>query len=473
MRNLARRSLRARLVLAAGGAIIAAVALFGVAAVLLVRNQLLSSLDTALRQRALDVSELAVSAPAVLTSPGALESPVSGRQIVVEVLDGRGRILVRSLTLGADLLPEDHVALQAIRAGQTGFASVRIGSSPYRMFAAPIAQAGGPAAGGAVLVASETSDINDTISHLGLLVTLSGIGAALIAVLAAAALTGRGLRPLRELASAGEEIERTADPSRRLPETGRGDEIGQLTGVLNRMLESLETSRDNERRFLADASHELRTPVTALLGNVEYLAHHGASPELIADLERDATRLARLVDDLLVLERAGAAGVEPQAVELDELVERAASGHGPRVHAERVEPVSVSGDSDAIERAVANLIDNALVHGPPGGDVTVALRRDANRALITVSDEGPGPDRRDRDRLFERFWRGPDAAQRPGSGLGLPIVAAIVHRQHGEVRVDGSAFTIELPALAPEEFESEAQAVRDGVPAQPDRASRP
>jgi signal transduction histidine kinase len=239
------------------------------------------------------------------------------------------------------------------------------------------------------------------------------------------------------------------------------------------MLESLEASRDNERRFLADASHELRTPVTALLGNVEYLAHHGASPELIADLERDATRLARLVDDLLVLERAGAAGAEPQAVELDELVERAASGHGPRVHAERVEPVSVSGDSDAIERAVANLIDNALVHGPPGGNVTVALRRDANRALISVSDEGPGPDPRDRDRLFERFWRGPDAAQRPGSGLGLPIVAAIVHRQHGRVRVDGSTFTIELPALAPEEFESESQAVTDGVSAQPDRASRP
>lgn len=475
MRNVVRRSLRARLVLAAGGAIIAAVALFGVAAVLLVRNQLLGSLDNALRQRALDVSELAVSAPAVLTSPGALESPVSGRQIVVEVLDARGRILVRSLTLGADVLPEDHLARQALRTGQSGFESVRIGARPYRMFAAPIAQAGGPAAGGAVLVASETSDINETISHLRLVVTLSGIGAALIAVLAAGVLTGRGLRPLRELASAGREIERTADPSRRLPETGRGDEIGQLTGVLNRMLESLEVSRDNERRFLADASHELRTPVTALLGNIEYLARHGAGPELIADLERDATRLARLVDDLLVLERAGAAGVEARAVELDELVERVASAQVRRVSAERLEPVSVSGEADALQRAVANLIDNALVHGPPDGQVTVALRRDGDRALISVSDEGRGPDPHDHDRLFERFWRGRSAAQRPGSGLGLPIVAAIVQRHRGQVSVDGSTFTIELPVLAGEDFRGErrpSQAVSKEPSRQPDPAPR-
>jgi signal transduction histidine kinase len=462
MLTLVRRSLRARLVLAAGGAIIAAVALFGVAAVLLVRSQLLGSLDSALRQRAFDVAELAVSAPAVLSSPGALESPVSGRQIVVQVLDARGAILVRSLALGADLLPEGRAARQAIRAGQTGFENVVIGASPYRVFAAPIAQAGGPAAGGAVLVASETSDINHTIGHLGLVVTLSGIGAALIGVLAAAALTGRGLRPLRELATAGGEIERTADPSRRLPETGRGDELGQLTGVLNRMLEALEVSRDNERRFLADASHELRTPVTALAGNVEYLARHGASPELIADLERDATRLARLVDDLLVLERAGAAGVQPRAVELDEVLERVVSGQGSRVRAERLEPVTVTGDADALERAVANLVDNAVVHGPPDGEVTVALRRVGDRALISVGDEGPGPDPRDHDRLFERFWRGPDASERPGSGLGLPIVAAIVQRHRGRVSVDGSTFTIDLPALA-----GEGSPPRPGVVAAP------
>jgi two-component system, OmpR family, sensor kinase len=450
MLTLVRRSLRARLVLAAGGAIVAAVVLFGLAAVLLVRSQLLGSLDTALRQRALDVAELAVSAPSVLTSPGALESPVSGRQLVVEVLDARGRILARSLALGADLLPEDRLARDALRDGQAGFRNVSVDRSPYRMYAAPIAQTGGVASGGAVLVASETSDINETIGHLGLVVTLSGLGAALIAVLAAALLTGRGLRPLRQLAAAGEEIERTADPTRRLPETGRGDELGQLTGILNRMLEALQVARDNERRFLADASHELRTPVTALLGNIEYLARYGSAPELVADLERDANRLARLVDDLLVLERAGA-GQELRPIELDELVAevvRALSGDG-RVHGDQLEAVSAIGDPEALARAVRNLIENALVHGPAGGAVAVALRRENGRALISVRDEGPGPDPQYRERIFERFWRGPDAARRQGSGLGLPIVAAIVERHHGRIVVDGSTFTIDLPALAP------------------------
>jgi Two-component sensor kinase N-terminal len=143
--HLARRSLRARLVLAAGGSILAAVALFALATVILVGDELHGTLDTALRQRAEEVAELAVSAPAVLTQPGALESPVSGRQLAVEVLDSHGRLLARSLTLGAELLPLDRLAQAAISEGRTGFEDVEIGGRPFRMYAAPIAQAGGPA----------------------------------------------------------------------------------------------------------------------------------------------------------------------------------------------------------------------------------------------------------------------------------------------------------------------------------------
>ena len=122
-----------------------------------------------------------------------------------------------------------------------------------------------------------------------------------------------------------EEIERTGDSARRLPpsgeDRGQADEIAQLTGVLNRMLASLERSRASERRFLADASHELRTPVTTLLGNVEYAARHGADEEVLEDLRRDAARLASLVDGLLALERVGAAAApEPAPVALDRVV---------------------------------------------------------------------------------------------------------------------------------------------------------
>jgi two-component system, OmpR family, sensor kinase len=449
--NLRRpQTLRIRLVLAAAGSIVAALAVFGVATVLLVGHELRASLDSALRQRAEDVAELAVSAPAVLSAPGALESPVSGRQIVVEVIDSRGRLLARSLTLGAELLPEDRLAVAARVSGRTGFENIDLGGRPFRLYAAPIAQTGGPAAGGAVLVASDTTDIGQTTSRIGVVVILSGVAVAALAALFAAGLTRRGLRPLRRLAAAAGEIERTADVSRRLPDTGAGDEIGQLTGVLNRMLASLEAARAGERRFLADASHELRTPVTALRGNVEFAARHGADPEVLADLQRDAVRLARLVDDLLVLERADAGVNEGEPVDLDQLVREAVRAHRDglgRVAPGGVEPAFVRGDAEALARALDNLVENALVHGPDGGPVTISVARREDRALLTVRDEGPGPDPGQRDRLFERFWRGPEASARPGSGLGLSIVSAIVERHGGRVEVDGSAFTIELPAL--------------------------
>ncbi len=445
------RSLRARLIAAAGGSILAAVVLFGAATVLLVRGELRGSLDSALRQRAQDVQQLAASAPAVLTGPGALESPASGRELVVQVIDSRGRILARSLTLGAKLLPQDRLATQARVAGRAGFEDIKISGRPFRMYAAPIPQTGGTASGGAVLVASDTTDISNTLSHLGVVLTLSGAGAALLAVLAAAFLTRRGLRPLRRLAGAAGEIERTGDPAQRLPETGVADEIGQLTGVLNRMLASLEDSRATERRFLADASHELRTPVTSLLGNVEFAARHGSDPEVLADLQRDAARLARLVDDLLVLERSGAAGQEAGAVDLRSVVAAVADGRvqdGERVRVGVVEPAEVWGEREALERALENLVENGLVHGPPEGRVTVELARRDELALLTVSDEGAGPDPVSRERLFERFWRGPDSSQRPGSGLGLSIVSAIVERHGGRIVVHGSAFTVELPLIS-------------------------
>jgi two-component system OmpR family sensor kinase len=443
------QTLRVRLVLAAAGATLAALALFGVATVVVVRHELRGSLDTALRQRASQVAQLAVSAPAVLSSPGALESPVSGRQIVVEVLDARGRILARSLTLGARVLPQDRLAHAAIASGATGFEDLDLDGRLFRLYAAPIALSG-PAGGGAVLVASDTTDIARTTDRLGFVVVLIGVGVALVAALLAALLTRRGLRPLSRLADAAGEIERTADPSQRLPASGAPDEIGQLTGVLNRMLASLEAARAGERRFLADASHELRTPVTTLLGNVEFAARHGADPEVLEELQRDARRLARLVDDLLVLERAGGAAGSGEPVDLRGVVSEVVRAHDGQVVADGIAPsVVVRGDASELARAVENLVENALVHGPAGGVVTVSvgLSRDSGSALVTVRDEGPGPDRGDYDRLFERFWRAPGASARPGSGLGLSIVAAIAARHGGTVRVDGSAFTIVLPLL--------------------------
>jgi two-component system, OmpR family, sensor kinase len=129
-----------------------------------------------------------------------------------------------------------------------------------------------------------------------------------------------------------------------------------------------------------------------------------------------------------------------------EVVEAHAGVDG-RIMSSGVESVVVRGDRVQLRRAVENLVENALVHGPVRGVVAISVVSVEGRALLTVRDEGPGPDVADRERLFERFYRGGGASGRPGSGLGLSIVAAIVARHGGDVRVDGSAFTLELPAL--------------------------
>ena len=325
---------------------------------------------------------------------------------------------------------------------------IRLAGRTLRMFVAPVAQATGPASGGAVLVAADTTDIGQTLSSLGVVVALSGVGVVLLAALAAALLTRRGLRPLRELAGAAGEIERTADPAQRLPEPAGRDEIARLTGVLNRMLSALEAARAGERRFLADASHELRTPVTSLLGNVEYAARHGADAEVLAELRHDAAAArapGRRAARGGARERRRSAATS--AVDIAGLV-RAAVAETPDDRVRVREPLAaatVSGDAEALRRAVLNLIENGLIHGPPQGAVSVGVTATAQEVVITVTDEGPGPDPADRDHLFERFWRAPGAAERPGSGLGLPIVAATAGRHGGTVTVQGSAFALRLP----------------------------
>ncbi len=442
------RSLNARLTLAAIAAVLLAVVILGVGARLIVSSKLESSLDAGLRSRATDVARLAVSAPAVLDSPGALESPVSGRQLSVEVLDRHGAIVARSLALGARLLPRGAEVRQA-REGTAGFADARLGDEPLRVFAAPIADAGGPAAGGVVLVAASTADIESTVHQLSLLLLLVGLGAVLVGGAAAALLTRRTTAPLRALSSSAAGIEQSGDTSTRLATPDSPQEIGELSRTLNAMLAAIESSRERERRLLADASHELRTPLTALIGNVEYLARHGADPDVVAELQGDVGRLRRLVGDILVLERESAATAPRRALRLDLLVARIGARRDG-VHTEVAGPVTVIGEEEALAGAIENLLENAAVHGPGRGRVELVLRRAGASAQIEVTDEGDGFPAGEEELAFGRFWRSDRARGRPGSGLGLAIVKATAERHGGAVRARGSTVTMTLPIAAAE-----------------------
>jgi two-component system OmpR family sensor kinase len=424
-------TLRLRTILAAAAATMLAVIVLGGALDVLVARHLRNELDDSLRTRAIGVAQLAASAPALITTPGALDAPTGGTQALVEVVDRRRRIVARSLSLGGRVLP-GSLAAEAITGAEPRYSTVRLGNQELRIYAAPIADVAG---GGAVLVAAETDDLSDTISTLHGLTLLAALLAAAVGAGAAALLVRGALQPLARLDRAAGEIGRTGDPSRRLPDPHRADEVGRLATTLNTMLDSLDRARESERRFLADASHELRTPLTALRGNVAHLARHGATPALVADLEADAERLARLADDLLALSREEAATPADEDVRLDEL---AHSSGADNVDAE---PVTVVGDRAALERALGNLIENARRHGR--GEVTVSVRADGTRALLVVEDEGEGVHLLDRERVFERF-------QGDDSGLGLAIVRATAERHGGRATVDGARFTIELVRKASE-----------------------
>ncbi|MGZ4359909.1 MAG: sensor histidine kinase [Gaiellaceae bacterium] len=439
-------SLQLRSIVAAAAGILLALALVGVGVSVLVAHHLDGALDRTLRQRAVEIAQLSVSAPALLTTPGALDAPIGSRQLSVEVLDRQGRLVARSLALGGRVLDVSPLVHAAIREGRPGYGDVRGSGEHLRVYVAPLPELGGAAArGGAVVVAASTADIADTLASLRLFLLVAALVAAALAAVAVGVLMRRALRPLSQLAAAAAEIERTSDPRRRLPEPASADEVWRLAETLNGMLASLERARDSERRFLADASHELRTPLTALRGNVTYLTRHGATEEVIAELEQDAERLARLADDLLALSREEVADPPADAVRLDELAREAAEAD-PTIDVVAPHEVRVRGDRAALARALANLVENARLYGPGGGRITIASERAGAMARLSVSDEGLGLQPFEAEQAFERFWRG--RHDRPGSGLGLAIVRATAERHGGRAYAEGPRVTIELPLLS-------------------------
>jgi two-component system, OmpR family, sensor kinase len=474
-----RWTLRSRLAAASAVAILVALALLGIAATLVVEDQLRGTVDRDLRRRAVDVAQLAALTPGLLEARGSLDLGSGGRQVWVEVRDRDGRIVARSDSLRARLLPATAVRERALREGEPGFADAALGDEPIRLYAAPLAATGGPAGGGTVVVASSMGDIEDIFGRLREAIALAALAAALLGGLIATVLTARGLRPLRRLAVGARAISEAPDMGRRLPAAATRDEVGELSDALNRMLDALDHAREAERRLLADASHELRTPVTSLRGNAAFARRHGADAELLADLEADAERLARLVEDLLALEREAGAELPGEEVDLEAVVAAvveapgidlgesplldalaaadtgdAGGRAGPRADGRRVvvaetAPLVVRGQAGPLARALRNLVENACVHGPVDGEVRVSLTRRGDEALLAVSDDGPGIPPEQAAAAPRRFWRGPDASAggRPGSGLGLAIVAATAARHGGRLEIDGATVALALPLV--------------------------
>ena len=506
------RSLRLRLILWYGSLIAVALGFFALLFLLLTTDAIDASVNSALRTEArvgmLDVLDDLSPAPPYW--PGQLTMRVVDTYrdpgVVVEVLDAQGQ--VRYLSTNGSRLPRSLETTRSVLAGQSPAPydttvdgqHVRVQALPIRapvdgVSESPIGipMGKGPVIG-SLLVAKSLSDVDATMLLLRALLLLSGV-ATLAGTLIASWLIGtRVLRPLTELVATARSIAastargtRLGNLSQRVPQSRGRDELAQVVETFNAMLASLESATQAQGRFIADASHELRAPLTTIQGNLAFLQRHldELPPEewrtMLADAHRETLRLAELVEELLLLARADASADTPPAVqaveaaaqerirsalpvELDRAVLQLVRQLRGRLDVEgstlqlevgHIEPVRVRGDEGSLRRVTLILLDNAIKYTPMHGEegvsrVIVSLERAKGQAVLRVRDTGIGIGPADLPHIFERFYRADRARSSPGTGLGLSIAQTLVERLGGSITAEstpgqGSTFSVWLP----------------------------
>jgi two-component system sensor histidine kinase MprB len=431
------QSLRTRLVVAAAVAVLVGVA--GVAGVgyLAVRHQLYGTIDDQLRAQANDLQQQA--------------DFFAGRGVPLRLRTRFGQVdgYVQVVPMFGESLPPppgQDVTLpvtredRAVARGRRGpsLRSTSIGGTPARMLTVQLVP------GFALQVALPTTHVQDQLHRLARAFVGLAAGALALAVGLAWLLARRALAPVAQLTAATEEIATTRNLTTRIVESHH-DELGRLAASFNTMLDALEQSVTAQRRLVADASHELRTPLASLRTNVEVLDRvDELSPtdraELIAGIVGQLQEITDLVADVVELARGEEPVHQPHDVPFDRLVGNAverARLHWPGVQFDyRAVPVTVRGVGARLDRAVANLLDNAGKFSDPGGLVEVTVDRDA---VLRVRDHGPGIPDEALPHVFDRFYRADEARAHPGSGLGLAIVKQVADAHGGRVTLHNLA----------------------------------
>jgi two-component system sensor histidine kinase MprB len=377
-----------------------------------------------------------------------------------QVVDSDGSVLLRSAPLS---LPVDSATRRLARTGGAPVLSdATVGGLDLRVLAEPFGK------GRALQIAQPLTEVDSLQSRLRLILVLLDLGGIALAALLGRLVAGAAVAPIRRLTKATEHVTVTRDLSRRIEPTSE-DEIGRLAGSFNAMLDALEHSMvalDNsvhaQRQLVADASHELRTPVTSLRTNIEILQQQGEQMDaedrgrLLGDVVEQISELTLLMNDLIELARGEEPRSDTEELRLDLLVAEVAERarrRSPKTAVElSLEPSVLACVPARLERAVGNLIDNAVKYSPPGSPVEVTLRD----GELTVRDHGPGISPEDLRHVFDRFYRGAEARGRPGSGLGLAIVRQVATQQGGTVEAEraaggGTLMRLRLPGTEPAE----------------------
>jgi two-component system sensor histidine kinase MprB len=437
-------SLRVRLTVVTTAVVALAVAISSVAVYLSMRSDLLGNVDSDLRHRAEAIQSRPFLPNALPVQQ--LPAPRFGQRDYFQLVGAQG---TTARPEGENKgLPVDSRTL-AVAAGKQGsyFSEATVAGVHARVLTVPVAS------GVALQIATPLDSVDRELARLRLIllvVSLSGIALALGGGMLVSQTT---LIPVRRVTQAAEHVAGTLDTSERVPERGR-DELGRLAVSFNAMLAALEEAIETQKRFVADASHELLTPVTSLQTNLEVLARAPRLPaakrrDLIGDLLGELREVRKLVGNLVELAR-GNSGERREQVRFDGLVSDCvdqATLRYPELHfTAELEPATVVGDPERLERAVWNLLENAAKWSEPGGLVEIGLRE----GELTVRDRGPGIPDADKPLVFERFYRAASARGMPGSGLGLAIVRDVAETCGGTVEVadaegGGALLRLRLP----------------------------
>ncbi|TDQ04352.1 HAMP domain-containing sensor histidine kinase [Labedaea rhizosphaerae] len=452
-----RISLRSRVTLLAAMCVAGAVALVSLGAYITVSNSLYAQLDQSLEDRAQAVvTDPTVSETNGTTIPGYIFEIAD---VKFDLIDVNGNTAIDK---NRGPRPPVSQAEIAVARGERSSNIRTDGATDSRVLAWPYPFHDGIA----LVIARPLGPTRSTLSKLAVVLFVIGGAGVVVAALAGTAVAQAGLRPVQRLSSATERVARTGD-LRPIPVTG-DDELAQLTTRFNSMLGAVADSQERQRRLVADAGHELRTPLTSLRTNLELLlaAQQPNTPklseqdqaEISADLHAQLDELTQLIGDLVDLARVDAAQPSAERVDLVEVVEQALDRARRRAGTVRFDvqlsPWVLYGDDGALERAVLNLLDNAVKFSPPDGTVHVRLADAGDGfALLQVIDEGPGIKDVDLPHVFDRFYRSQESRTMPGSGLGLAIVQQAAQRHGGQAYAargpqGGAMMTLRLPGRA-------------------------
>ena len=374
---------------------------------------------------------------------------------LVQVLDGRGQVVSASDDLFGRPPLLSVSAEHREPTGRTTFAPSNGRAQDWRLDAVVASVAGQSMT---VVVATSLAQVEQSTRLIGLALWIGVPVLVALVVISAWFLVGRALHPVEALRRKVDTFDQRVD-GHRVDAPGTDDEIGRLAGTLNALLDRLEMAGVQQRRFVADASHELRSPVANIRAAVEVaLAHPDVAPwpEIASDVLGQNERMGRLVDDLLLLARAEAGELAPRhdLVDLSSIAGRVVANPTQRrvpVHLATSDEMLVRGDAGQLERVVDNLVANAVRHASTAVHVTATAT--SRWVQLVVADDGPGVPVDDRARIFQRFVRlDADRSRRGGgTGLGLAIVAEVVAAHGGTVAVGdaypGATFTVRLPAV--------------------------